>query len=276
MSRSAMSRPSAVDLLCPYVKLGHFKHTGNLGSLSSAAPGTFKLGTEEELDNVSDVDSTSPPLKPVSFSFPSGFPQNSNADGSLPNSPPDSPDTALDSCCFPKADPQLHRDTHALIGEFLRARAGLSRRERVQPRALPVLRRVVEELLEKHRLVYQGMIQKLDLARGDDTSYITTVAKNLFSDGYTNWGRVASLVAFGAVVCQQLKDSGREHCIDAVATQISNYLVTEQQNWLSSNKGWDGFVDFFHIEDTESLVRNALMAFAGVAGIGAGLALLIR
>ncbi|KAJ8335226.1 hypothetical protein SKAU_G00408650 [Synaphobranchus kaupii] len=38
----------------------------------------------------------------------------------------------------------------------------------------------------------------------------------------------------------------------------------------------DGFVEFFHVEDPESVVRNALMAFAGVAGIGAGLAFLIR
>ncbi|KPP69145.1 hypothetical protein Z043_112122 [Scleropages formosus] len=181
------------------------------------------------------------------------------------------------ACCFPKADAQLERDTRALVGAFLRSFAGLSRGDCAQSRALPVMRRVVEELLEKHHLVYQGMIQKLDVDhREDDTSFVTAVAKNLFSDGHTNWGRIASLIAFGAVVCQRLKDSGREHCVDSVASQISSYLVTEQQDWLSNNKGWEGFVDFFHIEDTESLVRNALMAFAGVAGIGAGLALLIR
>lgn len=38
----------------------------------------------------------------------------------------------------------------------------------------------------------------------------------------------------------------------------------------------DGFVEFFQVADPESTVRNTLMAFAGVAGIGATLALLIR
>lgn len=37
-----------------------------------------------------------------------------------------------------------------------------------------------------------------------------------------------------------------------------------------------GFVEFFRVEDVESVVRNALMAVVGCAGIGAGLALLIR
>lgn len=38
----------------------------------------------------------------------------------------------------------------------------------------------------------------------------------------------------------------------------------------------DGFVEFFQVSDPESTVRNVLMAVAGVAGIGATLALLIR
>lgn len=38
----------------------------------------------------------------------------------------------------------------------------------------------------------------------------------------------------------------------------------------------EGFVEFFQVPDPESTVRNVLMAVAGVAGIGATLALLIR
>lgn len=38
----------------------------------------------------------------------------------------------------------------------------------------------------------------------------------------------------------------------------------------------DGFVQFFHEEDPEFGVRGALMTLAGMAGIGAGLAFLIR
>lgn len=38
----------------------------------------------------------------------------------------------------------------------------------------------------------------------------------------------------------------------------------------------EGFVEFFQVSDPESTVRNMLMAVAGVAGLGATLALLIR
>lgn len=37
-----------------------------------------------------------------------------------------------------------------------------------------------------------------------------------------------------------------------------------------------GFVEFFRMEDVESVIRNALMAVVGCAGIGAGLAFLMR
>lgn len=38
----------------------------------------------------------------------------------------------------------------------------------------------------------------------------------------------------------------------------------------------EGFVDFFRVEDLEGSIRNVLMAFAGVAGLGASLAYMIR
>ncbi|KAJ8267506.1 hypothetical protein COCON_G00126780 [Conger conger] len=138
-------------------------------------------------------------------------------------------------------------------------------------------RRMVSDVITKHQIAYNGMIQRLCLdERDDDMSFVATVAENLFSDGSTNWGRIVSLVAFGATVCQHLKEAGREGCVDQVGVQISSYLLNHKKDWLLSNNGWDGFVEVFHVEDPESVVRNALMAFAGVAGLGAGLAYLIR
>lgn len=83
------------------------------------------------------------------------------------------------------------------------------------------------------------MINKLSLdERGDDTSFVSSVAKSLFADGTTNWGRIASLVAFGAVVSQHLKDKGRENCVDLVGEEISSYLLSAQRDWLVKNNSW--------------------------------------
>lgn len=83
------------------------------------------------------------------------------------------------------------------------------------------------------------MLVKLNLnERGDDMSVINSVAKELFSDGITNWGRIASLLAFGAVVARHEKDSGRGHCVSLVANEISSYLLFNQKEWLLKNNSW--------------------------------------
>lgn len=83
------------------------------------------------------------------------------------------------------------------------------------------------------------MINKLSLEdRGDDVSFVSSVAKSMFEDGANNWGRVASLVTFGAVVAQYMKDNGRRDCVEQVAQEISTYLLTVQRDWLVKNNAW--------------------------------------
>lgn len=83
------------------------------------------------------------------------------------------------------------------------------------------------------------MINKLSLDdREDNAGFVKDVAKSLFSDGTTNWGRIASLVAFGAVVALYLKENGRGNCVDMVGQEISTYLLTDQRDWLIKNNSW--------------------------------------
>ncbi|KAK3572323.1 hypothetical protein QTP86_030215 [Hemibagrus guttatus] len=124
--------------------------------------------------------------------------------------------------------------------------------------------------------IVTGMLVKLNLdERGEDMSVISSVARELFSDGITNWGRIASLLAFGAVVARY-EASERANCVSLVADEISSYLMYNQKEWLLKNKSWDGFVEFFHIPDPETSVRSALTTFVTVAGIGAVLAYMTR
>ncbi|XP_059195687.1 induced myeloid leukemia cell differentiation protein Mcl-1b isoform X1 [Centropristis striata] len=197
-------------------------------------------------------------------------------DGSLPCTPELQSDSEIDVSSCPAGDEVLESDTRQLISRFLRDFTGLSKPKWNESRALSTMKRVVEDVLEKHRYAYNGMINKLSLDdRPDDASFVSAVAKSLFADGTTNWGRVASLLAFGAVVCQYLKEKDRQNCVELVGKEITTYLLTDQRDWLVQNNGWAGFVEFFRVADPESTVRNTLMAFAGFAGIGATLALLI-
>ncbi|KAI7798672.1 induced myeloid leukemia cell differentiation protein Mcl-1a [Triplophysa rosa] len=231
----------------------------------------LKTQTEDELDGYAEeIEPVSKPRRPGTNGLKGLHLDGrfvSAADASLPSTP--------DPQEFGSAE--LERDTRQLLVDFYRTHTGMCSPGRNTHPALPTLRRVVDDILEKHRITYKGMAQRLQLdSQSDDMDFISSIAHKMFSDGSTNWGRITSLVAFGAVVCVRLKELQKEICVDRVAEHISSFLISEQRDWLLSNKGWHGFVEFFRVEDVESVVRNALMAFAGVASIGAGLAFLIR
>ncbi|XP_052000007.1 induced myeloid leukemia cell differentiation protein Mcl-1 homolog [Xyrauchen texanus] len=183
----------------------------------------------------------------------------------------------MDDVFTPTPDTALIMDTREIINIFFKDFAGLSHAKGGKKQVLSTMKSVVESLVVKHEIAYKGMITRLNLEeKGDDVSFVKNVAKELFSDGITNWGRIASLLAFGALVCKYQNDRGQSQCVSLMAEEISSYLLSAQRDWLLKNNAWDGFVEFFHVPDTEVAVRNALMAFGSVATLGAALAFWIR
>lgn len=143
------------------------------------------------------------------------------------------------------------------------------------------------------------MVNAMSLDISDIGVNISAVAKNLFEDGTTNWGRIVSLVAFGVVVSRYLKEKSRENCVELVAEEIATYLLTDQKEWLVENACWvsgsstestnvliisilmseaclpivtlhchfkEGFVEFFRVTEPESTLRTILMTLVGFAG----------
>ncbi|XP_051632380.1 LOW QUALITY PROTEIN: induced myeloid leukemia cell differentiation protein Mcl-1 homolog [Manacus candei] len=213
-----------------------------------------------------------------------GPPEEEEGGDSLPGTPPGPPDP-------------LRQDTLELIGRYLREAAGEASPaggkklfpgllggpgrpgaagEAVMEKALETLRRVGDGVMRKHELAFQGMLRKLELRQEQDLQAVVEVANHVFSDGVTNWGRVVTLVAFGAFVARQLRGPQRDRGMSSLARILTDALVSSRREWLLSQGGWEGFVDFFRVEDLEGSIRNVLVAFAGVAGLGAGLAYMIR
>ncbi|KAM9487849.1 induced myeloid leukemia cell differentiation protein Mcl-1b [Clarias gariepinus] len=214
---------------------------------------------------VAPIQRTAPLNLGVSPSNQRGLP-----DDSLPNSPESDCDE-VPGLGF------LDHNTQEIIADFFQLITSPSHSCARHHKVLQTMKRVVDGLLVKHELVYKGMFNKLSLdEKGDDMRVVGSVAKELFSDGITNWGRIASLLAFGVAVARYEKESGRGHCVSLVAHEISTYLMDNQKEWFLKNNSWDGFVEFFHVPDPESSTRTALLAFATVAGIGSVLAYLTR
>ncbi|XP_047393215.1 induced myeloid leukemia cell differentiation protein Mcl-1-like [Sciurus carolinensis] len=143
-------------------------------------------------------------------------------------------------------------------------------------KALETLRWVGVGVQRNHEMAFQGMLRKLDIKNEDDVKSLSRVMVHVFSDGVTNWGRIVTLISFGAFVAKHLKSINQESCIEPLAESITDVLIRTKWDWLVKQRGWDGFVEFLHVEDLEGGIRNVLLAFASVAGVGAGLAYLIR
>lgn len=82
------------------------------------------------------------------------------------------------------------------------------------------------------------MLRKLELKGEADVQALPRVMAHVFSDGVTNWGRVVTLIAFGAFVAKHLHSTGRERCVDPLARGIADVLVGTKRDWLVQQRGW--------------------------------------
>ncbi|NWX33810.1 MCL1 protein, partial [Notiomystis cincta] len=83
-----------------------------------------------------------------------------------------------------------------------------------------------------------GMLRKLEIQQEEDLQSVVEVAAHLFSDGVTNWGRVVTLISFGAFVAKHLKSIKQEQSISPLAGIITDALVSSKREWLESQGGW--------------------------------------
>ncbi|CAH6920895.1 induced myeloid leukemia cell differentiation protein Mcl-1 [Phodopus roborovskii] len=237
-----------------------------------AAPAAA-MSPEDELDGCEpEALSKRPAVLPL-LERVSEAAKSSGADGSLPSTPPPAEEE----------DDELYRQSLEIISRYLREQAAgvkdakpLGEAGPAGRRALETLRRVGDGVQRNHETAFQGMLRKMDIKNEDDVKSFSRVMVHVFKDGVTNWGRIVTLISFGAYVAKHLKSINQENCIEPLAESITDVLVRTKRDWLVKQRGWDGFVEFFHVQDLEGGIRNVLLAFAGVAGVGAGLAYLIR
>ena len=81
-------------------------------------------------------------------------------------------------------------------------------------------------------LFLSGMLRKLDIKNEDDVKSLSRVMVHVFSDGVTNWGRIVTLISFGAFVAKHLKSINQESCIEPLA---SNITVSNRKRYLDSH-----------------------------------------
>uniref|UniRef100_A0A8C5PJK5 Bcl-2 Bcl-2 homology region 1-3 domain-containing protein n=1 Tax=Leptobrachium leishanense TaxID=445787 RepID=A0A8C5PJK5_9ANUR len=141
--------------------------------------------------------------------------------------------------------------------------------------ALQTLLRVARETIERNHACFQNTLNRLCIERPEHLQKLSLVTFALFSDGAINWGRIATLFSFTALVARHLKNLGMNDSIFTLADGVARFLTITKRSWFQEHQGWDGFVEFFLVSRWQTGIRIALLALAIFAGIATSLLYLI-
>jgi len=108
------------------------------------------------------------------------------------------------------------------------------------------LQRTTEEMYHRHEILFNSMIQKLDVESDNANVTFKNVADEMFADGKYNWGRIVSVYAFGAYLADHCyKYEQDETVVRRIASAVGNYVANYLSKWIYANGGWDAFDDYF-------------------------------
>lgn len=101
------------------------------------------------------------------------------------------------------------------------------------------MRRCVDEMLIKHEILFNGMVNKLHITRENVHLTFTNVVNELFRDGEINWGRVVSVYAFAARLARHLDGQNEDAtAIQNIATICGEFVAFDLGGWIEKQGGW--------------------------------------
>lgn len=103
-------------------------------------------------------------------------------------------------------------------------------------RTAAILRRLSDELEDRHSMVLSNMCNRLNVVNGSAQVKFVQVADEVFRDGI-NWGRIVAIFAFGAKMAQYCVTHGLQQEVEEIIVWVGNYISC-LSNWIHSNGGW--------------------------------------
>ncbi|XP_068710754.1 apoptosis regulator R1-like [Montipora capricornis] len=138
------------------------------------------------------------------------------------------------------------------------------------------LRRVADELIQENEQLFDSMCDQLHLTHASTYATFVGIADEIFQTG-KNWGRIVAFLAFGAtlaVYCVQKEDLAE--LLNNIVEWVSIYMEQNLGGWIDENGGWEGFINFFQMDDGSPENRQSgAWRIAAVAGLGLGALLML-
>lgn len=108
------------------------------------------------------------------------------------------------------------------------------------------LRRCVQKMLDKHEIVFNGMMTRLRITRDCDLKQgFCEIAEELFFQNEVSWAKIVALYTFGARLAQHCQENDMENLVYDIATNLSQFAVEKITPFVKSHGGWvGGFYDY--------------------------------
>lgn len=136
-----------------------------------------------------------------------------------------------------------------LSKEYMRHHCRLSsKQQRGLKEHVETLVRVGDEVEQKHRSLFRGMIKRLDVCSQSKVQLkelLRRVFDEMFADNHQNWGRIVTVLVFGACVSKTLLDKNHKELADMVAEYVGESVHTRSHEWVSKQGGWVSTFFFF-------------------------------
>ncbi|WP_395241589.1 Bcl-2 family protein [Salmonella sp. s51933] len=129
------------------------------------------------------------------------------------------------------------------------------------------LRKLSDDIENRNPLLLEQLCTKLNFSTETGYSSFSEIAKEVFSDGIINWGRIAVLFAFGAKLGKHCKENNMTEQLDNIPEWIGRFVMGHS-DWIERQGGWSNFNTRFQElgENNSSWWKSALITTA--FGIG--------
>lgn len=110
----------------------------------------------------------------------------------------------------------------------------------VAVRVLRTMRSVANEMLAKHRIVFDKFVRSIVETSQDDSvdSGLERVLVDMFKDGEVNWGRVVTVYAFAQHLVQYCAQQGTMDVTEEIADVTAKFIEDNLTEWIVNQGGW--------------------------------------
>lgn len=111
-------------------------------------------------------------------------------------------------------------------------------------RVLTAMRELCDELRQKQEPAFTGMLSCINAQPDRLPDQLNRVMTNLFTDQTVNWGRIAALVTFCAVLAEDCVRKEMPNLVPRIIGLAACFIDTDLRSWINSHGGWNGLAEF--------------------------------